>query len=382
MNINKKVLFVINNMEYGGTRSSLLNLLSNLSSLQLTIDLLVLSPFGPLMDSLPTSINLIEPSPLIKCSYSNKQYLNSLEKLLKAFLKLCRMIFGYDKLYTLIFKRFARKVMHYDAVIGFQEGESNDCAAFLTAGTNIGWIHNDYYNFQGNSKGIPASYEKMDKIVFVADSSLRSFLDYYPEYEYKCCIIRNTIDTNRILRMAKLPEVNYYKDNIIRLLSVGRLSEQKRFDRVISIAAILNNQFDFQWIVLGDGEKKEELIELVNSNNLDDCVSFIGSSKNPFSYMANADLLIVTSDYEAQPMVILESLTVGTPVVSTNYDSAVEIKEITGDSMVLTNKNASDIAETIINILQNRELKHMQQTAKSFIYDNDKIIMELLHLID
>ena len=291
-----------------------------------------------------------------------------------------RRIIGYDTLYSIVFKKFSRRIGVYDAVIGFQEGESNDCAAYIRAKTRSGWLHNDYNNFSLTSKGIPDAYRRLDNIVFVAESSLKSFVNIYPEYADKCHVIHNTLNQNSIINKSlQKPEVEFNKKQV-NIISVGRVTTQKRYDRIIEIADELKGLYDFKWFIIGDGDQRDSLISITKEKGLEDCICFLGSSSNPYCYMANADLLVVTSDYEAQPMVILESLTIGTPVVSTDYDSAIELKEIAGESLKISSKKTIDIANAIIDALSKPELKLMKASAANFQYDNMKIVREIISI--
>lgn len=380
MKVEKRYLTIINNMEIGGTRSSLINLLSYLAESIEKVDLLVLSPFGPYMKDIPNKVHVVKPSLIIKCSFSKPGNLNIFERFLKGVMHCLRLIVGYNALYSLVFKSYAKKIGSYDAVIGFQEGESNDCAAYINAKSRTGWMHNDYSNFSETSKGIPDAYRRLDNLVFVAESSLKSFVSYYPDYIKKCHVIRNTLNQESIIaKSLQTPDVKFNR-NHINIISVGRVTLQKRFDRIIEIVSALKERLNFKWFIIGDGDQKASLVNTVKDKGLDDYIIFLGPSSNPYCYMANADLLVVTSDYEAQPMVILESLTIGTPVVSTDYNSAIELKDLAGDSLKITSKSSLDIANTIADLLTNNELVIMKEAATKFQYDNMKIIREIISI--
>ena len=117
----------------------------------------------------------------------------------------------------------------------------------------------------------------------------------------------------------------------------------------------------------------------INAHGLEN-VHMLGAKENPYNIMRQADLLVVTSVYESQPMVILESLTLGVPVVSTRYNSVGEI--LTGkDYGIISDNDAESLAKTLAEVLTDEErLEQMKQAAKTYHYDNEKIVSELMEM--
>lgn len=105
-------------------------------------------------------------------------------------------------------------------------------------------------------------------------------------------------------------------------VAVGRVSPEKNYARLVDAFSILaKSDKDSHLVVVGDGALRRDLVATVMLMGLDDRVHFVGSTPNPFAYMARATCLVMSSDYEGQPMVILEARVLGLPVVSTKFDS-------------------------------------------------------------
>jgi len=99
-------------------------------------------------------------------------------------------------------------------------------------------------------------------------------------------------------------------------------------------------------IILGKGKDKEELESLVNSFNLDKDVVFHGFTKTPAEYIRNARFTVLSSRYEGFPMVVLESLSLGTPVVSVDCNSGPkEIIKHKKNGLLVENFNAEALAD-------------------------------------
>lgn len=96
--------------------------------------------------------------------------------------------------------------------------------------------------------------------------------------------------------------------------------------------------------------------------------------------MKNADVYVLTSLYESQPMVIMEALTLGIPVISTNFASATEMLSGVKYGMICEN-SSSGILNAIEEITTER-LKEMKAATQEFIYDNDYIIRQIMELIE
>jgi|1186.fasta_scaffold03862_2 CDP-glycerol glycerophosphotransferase len=105
-------------------------------------------------------------------------------------------------------------------------------------------------------------------------------------------------------------------------VSVGRLSPEKNHARLIRAFAQVHEQHpDTRLMILGGGKLEQELNELIASLGLESAVTLTGHVDNPFAIMAQSHCFVLSSDYEGQPMVILEARTLGLPVITTAFTS-------------------------------------------------------------
>ncbi|MDI6735723.1 MAG: glycosyltransferase family 4 protein [bacterium] len=203
-----------------------------------------------------------------------------------------------------------------------------------------------------------------DGIITVA-SSLKDKLIEAGVPGEKITVILNGLDTNKFHHLPKnemRKELNLPLDRQI-LLSIGNLIEIKGFHYLIkAISEIKKRGTPLLSIIIGEGEYKKLLQKLIDDLGLGSYVWLIGSKLKdelPKWYNA-ADLFCLSSLSEGCPLVLLESLSCGTPVVATDVGGCSEI--ISPDSGILV--KPGDITELMNGILKGFETK----------WDMDKVI--------
>jgi glycosyltransferase involved in cell wall biosynthesis len=102
------------------------------------------------------------------------------------------------------------------------------------------------------------------------------------------------------------------------VLGVGRLTEQKDFSTLIRAFSRVRARREVRLMLLGEGKQRGLLQGLVESLGLGEDVEMPGFVTNPFQFMARASVLVLSSEYEGLPGVIIQALACGCPVVSTD----------------------------------------------------------------
>ena len=139
----------------------------------------------------------------------------------------------------------------------------------------------------------------------------------------KVKVIYNPIFTNDLIEKFTQP-VNhpwFLQDQTPVILGVGRFTKQKDFPTLIRAFAIVQKQYSARLMILGQGEDFASLEALVIELGLEENVCFHGFVPNPYSYMKQASLLVLSSIFEGFGNVLVEAVLAGTPVVSTNCES-------------------------------------------------------------
>ncbi len=132
--------------------------------------------------------------------------------------------------------------------------------------------------------------------------------------------IHNPFDFSTI-RYKSEEEIEIKEDY---LLHIGRFEAIKRHDILIEAFKNISNK-NIKLVLLGEGALKDKIQTLLNQYDMKDRIIFLGWQSNPFKYIKNAKAVILSSDSEALPNVLIESLILHIPVVSTATLGAREI---------------------------------------------------------
>lgn len=162
----------------------------------------------------------------------------------------------------------------------------------------------------------------------------------------------------------------------MELLFVGRLSKVKAIDEIIRAVALLKEEVNLT--IVGDGEEKEFLFELVEEKNIKKNVKFVGMKKpdEVKEYMKKSDILVMNSVVEGKPMTIIEAISCAMPIISTPVGGIPEIIS-EKDCIEYTDGTKESILNAIKNVEKNYKEYSKNALELSKRYDhmtvNEKI---------
>ncbi|MEI8339499.1 MAG: glycosyltransferase family 4 protein [bacterium] len=153
------------------------------------------------------------------------------------------------------------------------------------------------------------------------------------------------------------------------MLSVGRLVPWKGFDTLIIIMKELVKVFpNLKLLIAGDGPDKEKLDELIVENVLADHIKLLGRVDHSIllKYLRAASVFVLNTSYEGFSHQLLETMAVGTPIVTTDVGGNPELIKNGKDGFLVPFDNKEEIVKTITQVLKNTE-----ETKK--IIENGKV---------
>ncbi|RBN49501.1 glycosyltransferase [Flavobacterium psychrolimnae] len=310
----KKFLFLYGPLNAGGAERVLIDFLHNIDYAKFEIDLCLIINQGILLPEVPEQVTIIPLWEDYNLYYKIAYRLS--------------IWFGNNSMFRHVLRK--KITRQYDAEISFLEGIPLKLHSLMeTKAKKITWVHCDLFNFPYEAKQFAkeeelCAYNKMDAVVCVSNDALNAFEKRFPTCTSNRMVIYNPIDVAKILNLAN---EEYDKSNeLFTIVTVGRLTHPKKMDRVMRLASrFKKEQIKVCFQVIGDGELKEELFALRKKLDVEDLVEFIGFVRNPFPYIKNADMLLLSSAYEGFGLVVCEAMSLGVPVVSTKTAGPTEI---------------------------------------------------------
>ncbi|MBK8313239.1 MAG: glycosyltransferase [Acidobacteria bacterium] len=145
----------------------------------------------------------------------------------------------------------------------------------------------------------------------------------------------------------------------VKIVSAGRLTEQKRFDRLLRIVDKLRNltAVEFKVSIYGMGELSQSLEEMAAAMGLQPFVEFRGLASDPREVYEQADIFVLTSDWEGTPNVVLEAMASGLSVVATAVGDIPEIIDHGQSGFVYDRQNEAAMAAKLAELIENRNLR-------------------------
>lgn len=154
------------------------------------------------------------------------------------------------------------------------------------------------------------------------------------------------------------------------IIGVGRLTAQKRFDRLITAFALVADR-DVHLTILGEGEDREALETQVEALGLRGRISMPGYVDDVAGAFHRADLFVLTSDYEGLPAVVLEAMAANCPVLSTDcFPAARSMVGATQGCAIIDSTDPHDLAKLIDAHLSGPRPSHLRALAERYSIAN------------
>ena len=255
----------------------------------------------------------------------------------------------------------------YDIEVAYLECGSTKIMASSTnqKALKLAWVHCDLAKKADNPavfvRKTAKYYRKFDKIVCVSEDVRRSVQEMYGS-TVETAIVYNCYDDTEILYKS-VEKVPTEKECIVA--AIGRLTAQKGFDRLLRVhKRLIDEGIRYQLKILGEGEDRKALEAFVEQNGLTDTITLCGFQENPYPMLKNAAFYVCSSRYEGFSTTVIESLIIGTPIVTTDCTG---MQEILGDSeygLITANDDEALYAGIKRMLTEPGLLKHYAEQAK------------------
>lgn len=193
---------------------------------------------------------------------------------------------------------------------------------------------------------------KVNRVIPVALSLKiqESIIEEYKLNKERIPVVFNGIDLSKCQ-----PKTNYSFQGNFKILHIGRFMEQKNHRSLIKAFSVFHKKYPHSVLqLIGDGEKKSEIEELVATEGLIDSVQFLGLQSNVYDHLQNADVFTLPSLYEGVPMTLIEAMGTGLPIVATNVGGIPDMLK-NGESAILTDLNVETIAKAFLALVEDEQ---------------------------
>lgn len=382
----KKIIIVNNNMKVGGVQKSLYNLLWTIKD-QYDVTLYLFHDGGAY--ELPPNVKVLRCDGAFRYFGLSQSQCRGNEKYKRAILRLICRYFRRPTAVKLM--RLAQKKTegHYDCAIAYLQngnihnlygGVQDFVINCIDATKKVAFLHCDYVRSGANAPCNNRLIAKFDRIAACSDGCRSSFEQIMPEKKEKCITVRNMHRFEELRALAQKNPVVYPTDRP-NVLMVTRLAHEKGVERALTAVAYAKEHgVRIRLHVVGNGAMEKQMHALSRELRLEDDVIFYGEQTNPYRFMLRADLLLMTSFYEAAPMVIDEALALGLPTLTTKTTSALEM---IGQNGWICENSQEGISAMLCRVLSDREtLTQMKKRLREKDTDNCAALEQFKRLIE
>ena len=333
-----RILFITHSLEYGGSERVLTNLINKINLKKFEVHVLILKNVSKKnlnLNERDIAIHFLKSQRLRysifklikKINYINSDFIFTTSINLNLFIIIFRFLLNYKK-----------------NLVRIESMPSQ---------------HINYLPYKYLYKmGIKYLYPRSD-ILFVTSEAMKI------DYASLALITKNVQILNNgvnIKYLSNFKKKFYQNNDELNLIYVGRINKEKGLDFVIDKFTKIKNKIKLT--IVGDGEYLKNLKFKVSKKNLSKRIIFSGFNPEPYNLISNADLLILPSEYEGFPNVILEALSLDIPVLASS--NCIALRDFENVTLI-------NFENQFVNFI-NKFKKYKIKTESLHNYDLENVI--------
>ena len=374
-NNNKtRLLVLMPSMVGGGAERILINIFNNLSSSQYLIDLVVFEKKGELWDAIPRHVN----KRIIK-----------LPNILSKIGQILYRKYGW----TLLLKYYASKITgNYDVGLSYFDSLYNVLLYSSKASVTkkIAAIHSSYRSYDNRSRFIKGShfkrmmqrYNEMDHIICVSNEVEKEFNSFFKQNS-KTQVIYNPMNSEDVISKSNSSKIILDSKDVFHFSAIGSLIPVKGFELLIDAARLLKEDgLNFKLNIIGSGQLKEKLSELILDYDLQNFVKLWGFQSNPYGILKESDALVISSKTEGLPTVLCEAMILGKACIVPDITGCREVSN-NGEFALQVDRTPQGFFQGMKSIIEDAELRKKYENKskqRSVIFDDTLAINNYIRL--
>ena len=352
MEISRKLLFLILNLDGGGSEKIFTRLVSNLCHIH---DIIVVTFYEQ-----GVFLSEIKELPVSYYSISANN-----DNTLRFALRL-RKIVKQERPEMVISFLYYPNIISFLALIGLRikhiPSERSNHRMYMTRSLkHIIW-----------KDMIRHAYQKSVKIITLTDRVKNFIIEDFRISEKKIDVIHNGLNFDVIGKLADEDMQGAVFDTRNKnIVAVGRFTEAKNYPMLIEAFDILHSKHpETRLHIIGAGELMEKIKKLIKLKNLESEINLTGFIKNPYPYIKKADCYVMSSKWEGFPNALVEAMFINGHVVSTDCPTGpADIIKHEHDGLLSANDDAEKLAENLERILYDNDLRQK-------LYSNSRISIQ------
>ena len=337
---DKRIIFFCPSMEEGGVEKNLINICNGIANNH-KVSLITANKDKKI--KFTNKVNFISPT---------TDYFDKKSRIMKSFFCIYLLLknFNYEKVTLVAFQSnvlaiIMSKILNYKVIIRSNQSPNNYALNFI------------------KRKIMGFFFKRADKIIVNSKDFKKEFKKFF---NLETFVIYNLIEKISDLKKYSKKKVNeyYFSDSkkIINILSIGRLVPQKSHITILKALTLLKNKKKFKFCLIGKGSEYDNLQKFIDENKLNNQIKILSFKANIYPYYKKADIFVQSSLYEGLPNTLIEALTFGLPIISTNCK--------TGPKEILNNKKYGKLFKIKDHTtLSKLIVKSKKQLKKKYIYD-------------
>lgn len=377
---NRKIVFLIEDLKFGGVEVSLINLLNSAEFEEHGYEAILIM-WGKEYDVL----NKLSDDSEVKILKVSDRFPSAIRNLVSKLMGAKKAEHIYNMLVRVKVLMYVKRE-HADVVIRYHHAAMKSLFNCLNdKSKKIMWYHISQDGYYLDKKYT----DYCDRIITVNEQCRDIIANARPYLEPKLDVVGNIIDYKNIRSLAKCSE-RLFDPETFNAVTCARISPEKGIALALEACRIVSQSVDnFRWYVIGPKDEDaadyyNDIVKKIDSYGLDGKFILLGSRFDPYKYFAQCDLLVQPSLNESQCLVLLEALICGAPIVST---ATVGGKATISDGVtgVIADISAEDLACKICGLISDG---NKRVTIKKNIEDidfskqNDKVIDDFYRVVD
>lgn len=378
----KKIVFMVINMNIGGTEKALLNMIDEISREEYNITILMLENRGGFLEDIPKDVHvkylknyedikdvLNKPPKEVALNLINNNHILKAARLFITSL-ICKLKNDRSLYFKYVLRNYPVIEEEYDIAVAYagpMEFITYYVLNNIKAREKYQWIHFDVRKIGFNKKFYNKKLNEFNNTVVVSEEGRQALVDMFPKIKDKIKVRLNTVPKKNILKKSKAHKGFNDGFDGIRIVTVGRLSEEKGQDIAINVCKrLILDGLNIKWYCIGNGVLYNEYKKLINTLNIEDSFKLLGTKKNPYPFMKECDIYVQPSRHEGFCITLGEANIFNKTIVANNFVGAKE--QIGSKENCYITNNEDEMYRCIKDILIKNKFYRGEKNKENIIY--------------